>query len=481
MNFETVIGLEVHVELKTNSKIFTPAPNHFGAEPNANTTVIEFGYPGTLPVVNRGAVEYAMKAALALNMDINQHNTFDRKHYFYPDNPKAYQITQDAKPIGVNGWIDIEIEGTDGQPGYTKRIGITRLHMEEDAGKLTHANGYSLVDLNRQGTPLVEIVSEPDIRTPAEAYAYLEKLKSIIQYTGVSDVRMEEGSLRCDANISLRPYGQEEFGTKTELKNLNSFNFVRKGLEYEEKRQAEVLLSGGEIKQETRRFDDKTGKTILMRVKETADDYRYFPEPDLVDIVIDDAWLERVKASIPELPDARKKRYVEELGLTEYDANVLVINKDISDFFDAMVKAGADAKLSANWLMGDVSAYLNAEQIEINETKLTPENLSSMVKLIADGTISSKIAKKVFTELVKNGGDAEKIVKEKGLVQISDPSVLLPIVTEVLDNNPQSIEDFKNGKDRAVGFLVGQIMKATKGQANPPMVNKILLEEIKKR
>lgn len=481
MNFETVIGLEVHVELKTNSKIFSPAPNHFGAEPNTNTTVIDLGYPGVLPVLNKNVVDYAMKAALALNMDINQQTKFDRKNYFYPDNPKAYQISQFDKPIGENGWIEIEIEGTDGQPGYTKRIGITRLHMEEDAGKLTHGDGYSLVDFNRQGTPLVEIVSEPDIRTPAEAYAYLEKLKAIIQYTGVSDVRMEEGSLRCDANISIRPYGQEEFGTKAELKNLNSFNFVRKGLEYEEVRQAEVLMSGGEIKQETRRFDEKTGKTILMRVKEGTDDYRYFPEPDLVDLHIDDEWLERIRASIPELPDARKKRYVEELGLNNYDASVLVVNKVISDFFDEMVAQGADAKLSANWLMGDVSAYLNAEQKELADTPLTPENLAGMIKLIADGTISSKIAKKVFTELVKNGGDANEIVKAKGLVQISDPSVLLGLVTEVLDANPQSIEDFKNGKDRAIGFLVGQIMKASKGQANPPMVNKILLEEINKR
>ncbi|MCM3389389.1 Asp-tRNA(Asn)/Glu-tRNA(Gln) amidotransferase subunit GatB [Ureibacillus chungkukjangi] len=481
MNFETVIGLEVHVELKTNSKIFSPAPNHFGAEPNTNTTVIDLGYPGVLPVLNKNVVDYAMKAALALNMDINQQTKFDRKNYFYPDNPKAYQISQFDKPIGENGWIEIEIEGTDGQPGYTKKIGITRLHMEEDAGKLTHGDGYSLVDFNRQGTPLVEIVSEPDIRTAAEAYAYLEKLKAIIQYTGVSDVRMEEGSLRCDANISIRPYGQEEFGTKAELKNLNSFNFVRKGIEHEEVRQAEVLMSGGEIQQETRRFDEKTGKTILMRVKEGTDDYRYFPEPDLVDLNIDDEWLERVRASIPELPDARKKRYVEELGLNNYDASVLVVNKVISDFFDEMVALGADSKLSANWLMGDVSAYLNAEQKELADTPLTPENLSGMVKLIADGTISSKIAKKVFTELVKNGGDANEIVKAKGLVQISDASVLLGLVTEVLDANAQSIEDFKNGKDRAIGFLVGQIMKASKGQANPPMVNKILLEEINKR
>ncbi len=475
MNFETVIGLEVHVELKTDSKIFSSSPNHFGAEPNTNTSVIDLGYPGVLPVLNKNVVDFAMKAALALNMEIEQETKFDRKNYFYPDNPKAYQISQFDKPIGKNGWIEIEVDG------YTKRIGITRLHMEEDAGKLTHGDGYSLVDFNRQGTPLVEIVSEPDIRTPNEAYAYLEKLKSIIQYTGVSDCKMEEGSLRCDANISIRPYGQDEFGTKTELKNLNSFNYVRKGLEHEEVRQAEVLRAGGVIEQETRRFDEKTGKTILMRVKEGTDDYRYFPEPDLVRLSISDEWVERIRQSIPELPDARKARYEKELGLTAYDAAVLVINKDISDFFDAMVKEGADAKLSANWLMGDVSAYLNAEQKDIGETALTPENLAGMVKLISDGTISSKIAKKVFTELVTNGGDAAKIVKEKGLVQISDPEVIRGFVTTVLDNDPKSVEDFKGGKDRAIKALLGQIMKASKGQANPQLTNQILLEEINKR
>ena len=481
MNFETVIGLEVHVELKTNSKIFSPAPAHFGAEPNTNTTVIDLGYPGVLPVLNKSVVDFALKASLALNMEIEQETKFDRKNYFYPDNPKAYQISQFDKPIGKNGWIEIEIEGKDGQPGYKKKIGITRLHMEEDAGKLTHGNGYSLVDFNRQGTPLVEIVSEPDIRTPDEAYAYLEKLKSIIQYTDVSDCKMEEGSLRCDANISIRPYGQEEFGTKTELKNLNSFNFVRKGLEHEEIRQAEVLRSGGVIEQETRRFDEKTGKTILMRVKEGTDDYRYFPEPDLVSLSISDEWIERVRQSIPELPDARKARYESELGLTAYDASVLVVSKEISDFFDAMVAAGADAKLSANWLMGDVSAYLNAEGKELGDTALTPENLAGMVKLISDGTISSKIAKKVFTELVTNGGDAAKIVKEKGLVQISDPEVIRGFVTTVLDNDTKSVEDFKAGKDRAIKALLGQIMKASKGQANPQLTNEILLEEIAKR
>lgn len=475
MNYETVIGLEVHVELKTKSKIFSPSPNQFGSEPNTNTSVIDLGYPGVLPVVNKEVVNYAMRAALALNMNINQHTKFDRKNYFYPDNPKAYQISQFDKPIGENGWIEIEVNGE------KKRIGITRIHMEEDAGKLTHGKNSSLVDYNRQGTPLVEIVSEPDMRTPEEAYAYLEKLKAIIQYTGVSDVRMEEGSLRCDANISIRPYGQDEFGTKTELKNLNSFNFVRKGLEYEEQRQAAVLNAGGEIKQETRRFDEKTGKTILMRVKEGTDDYRYFPEPDLVDIVIDDAWLEQEKALIPELPDARKERYVAEFGIPAYDAHVLTLSKETADFFEATVATGADAKLSSNWLMGEVSAYLNAEQKELSETALTPEGLGGMIKLITAGTISSKIAKKVFKELVTNGGEAEKIVKDKGLVQISDEGALLKMVTEVLDNNAQSIEDFKNGKDRAIGFLVGQIMKASRGQANPQMVNKMLLEEIQKR
>ena len=402
MNFETVIGLEVHVELKTNSKIFSAAPNHFGAEPNTNTTVIDLGYPGVLPVLNKNVVDFAMRAALALNMEIEQHTKFDRKNYFYPDNPKAYQISQFDKPIGKNGWVEIEVNGE------TKRIGITRLHMEEDAGKLSHADGYSLVDFNRQGTPLVEIVSEPDIRTPEEAYAYLEKVKSIIQYTDVSDCKMEEGSLRCDANISIRPYGQEEFGTKTELKNLNSFNFVRRGLEHEEIRQAEVLSSGGIIEQETRRYDEKTGKTILMRVKEGTDDYRYFPEPDLVDIVIDDAWLERVRAEIPELPDARKQRYVEELGLSAYDAHVLTLSKEMADFFEATTTDGADAKLSANWLMGEVSAYLNAEQKELSATPLTPVGLAGMIKLIEDGTISSKIAKKVFKELIENGGDCRR-------------------------------------------------------------------------
>ena len=475
MHFETVIGLEVHVELKTDSKIFSPSPAHFGAEPNTNTNVIDLGYPGVLPVVNKRAVEWGMKAAMALNMTVARESKFDRKNYFYPDNPKAYQISQFDQPIGENGWIDIEVNGE------TKRIGITRAHLEEDAGKLTHKNGYSLVDLNRQGTPLIEIVSEPDIRTPEEAYAYLEKLRSIIQYIEVSDVKMEEGSMRCDANISIRPYGQDEFGTKTKLKNLNSFTFVKKGLEYEEKRQEQVILSGGVINQETRRFDETTGTTKLMRVKEGSDDYRYFPEPDIVPMIISDEWMEEVRKTIPELPDARQRRYQEELGLPAYDAHVLTLTKEMSDMFEQTVALGADPKLASNYLMVDVNAYLNKVQKELKETALTAEGLAGMIKLITDGTISSKIAKKVFAELIEHGGDAAQIVKEKGLVQVSDSGQLLAWVNEALDNNPKSIEDYKNGRDRAIGFLVGQIMKASKGQANPQMINKMLLEEIAKR
>ena len=475
MNLETIIGLEVHVELKTNSKIFSASPTEFGAEPNTQTSVIDLGYPGVLPTLNKEAVNFAMKAAMALNCEIATETKFDRKNYFYPDNPKAYQISQFDKPIGENGWIEIEVDGK------KKRIGITRLHLEEDAGKSTHTADGSLVDYNRQGMPLIEIVSEPDMRTPEEAYAYLEKLKSIIQYTGVSGCKMEEGSLRCDANISLRPVGQEKFGTKAELKNLNSFTYVQKGLEHEQVRQEKELLSGGIIQQETRRYDEATKKTILMRVKEGSDDYRYFPEPDLVELYIDDEWKEAVRASIPELPDARKARYVAELGLPAYDAHVLTLTKEMSDFFEATVADGADAKLTSNWLMGEVLAYLNKQQKELKDVALTPAGLSKMVQLIEKGTISSKIAKKVFNELIEKGGDPEEIVKAKGLVQISDEGTLRKVVTEILDNNEQSIEDFKNGKDRAIGFLVGQIMKATKGQANPPLVNKILLEEINKR
>ncbi|QII82263.1 MULTISPECIES: Asp-tRNA(Asn)/Glu-tRNA(Gln) amidotransferase subunit GatB [Jeotgalibaca] len=476
MNYETVIGLEVHVELKTESKMFSPSPAHFGAEPNTNTNVIDWGYPGVLPVINEGAIGYGMKASLALNCDINLNNYFDRKNYFYADNPKAYQITQMDTPIGYDGWVEIEVDGK------KKKIRINRVHLEEDAGKNTHgSDGYSYVDLNRQGTPLIEIVTEADIRSPEEAYAFLEALREIIMYTGVSDVKMEEGSMRCDANISLRPYGQEEFGTKAELKNLNSFNFVRRGLIYEEKRQAKVLNAGGVIQQETRRFDETTGETLLMRVKEGSSDYRYFPEPDLPALEISQEWLEEVRAELPIMPKERRQVYINQYDLPEYDAMVLTLSKEMSDFFEGTIAAGADPKQASNWLMGEVSAYLNSEKLELHDTKLTPANLAGMIQLIADGTISSKIAKKVFRLLATKGGDAKEVVEKEGLIQLSDPSQLLPIINAVLDGNQQSIEDFKAGKDRAKGFLVGQIMKQTKGQANPGMVNKLLAEELGKR
>lgn len=473
---ESVIGLEVHVELKTKSKMFSPTPVEYGAEPNTNTNVIDWGYPGVLPTVNKGAIEFAMRAAMALHCKINQDTHFDRKHYFYPDNPKAYQITQDKYPIGYDGWIEIEVEGK------KKKIRIERIHVEEDAGKNTHGeDGYSYVDLNRQGTPLIEIVSEADMRSPEEAYAYLDQLRQIIQFTGVSDVKMEEGSMRCDANISLRPYGAEKFGTKAELKNLNSISNVRKGLEFEQNRQEQIIISGGTIRQETRRFDDSTGKTILMRVKEGAADYRYFPEPDLPNYHISDEWVERVRQSIPEMPEQRRLRYVNELGLSEYDAHVLTLSVEMSDFFNEMIREGADAKQAANWLMGEVSAYLNEKKMELGQTKLTPENLTDMIALINDGTISSKMAKKVFRELIQNGGDAKQVVEEKGFVQLSDPSQLQPIVSSIIDEHPESVELFKKGKDRAVGFLVGQVMKQTKGQANPGVVNQLIKEELSKR
>ncbi|MDR3156805.1 MAG: Asp-tRNA(Asn)/Glu-tRNA(Gln) amidotransferase subunit GatB [Lactobacillales bacterium] len=476
MKFETVIGLEVHVELKTNSKAFSPATAHFGAEPNTNTNVIDWGYPGVLPVVNKRMVECGIMTALALNMKISKSTHFDRKNYFYPDTPKAYQISQFDEPIGYRGFLEIEVDGE------KKKLRIERAHLEEDAGKNTHGeDGYSYVDLNRQGIPLIEIVSEADMRTPEEAYAYLEALKSIILFTGISDVKMEEGSMRVDANISLRPYGQKEFGTKTEVKNLNSFSNVRKALEYEQKRQEEILLGGGLIRQETRRFDDSNGTTVLMRVKEGSSDYRYFPEPDLPKLSISDEWIEEIRQAMPELPSVRRKRYVTDLGLPEYDAKVLTLTPEMSDFFEATLHFGVDAKKASNWLMGEVSQFLNSEKKTLSEISLNPENLSEMIKLIDDGTISSKMAKKVFVELAQNGEKAKAVVEKLGLVQISDPAQLIPIIKEVLSNNTQSVEDFKAGKDRAIKALMGQIMKATRGQANPAVVNKLMMEELTKK
>ncbi|NMO98240.1 Asp-tRNA(Asn)/Glu-tRNA(Gln) amidotransferase subunit GatB [Paenibacillus lemnae] len=471
-NYETVIGLEVHVELHTQSKIFCGCSTSFGAPPNTHTCPICLGHPGVLPVLNRQAVEYAMKAAMALNCTIGDISKFDRKNYFYPDSPKAYQISQYDQPIGLNGWIDIEVNGE------TKRIGITRLHLEEDAGKLTHVDGgyASLVDFNRVGTPLVEIVSEPEISSPEEAKAYLEKMRAIMQYCDVSDVKMEEGSLRCDANISLRPHGQKELGTKAELKNMNSFRGVQRGLEYEQYRQAEILDEGGVIVQETRRWDEAQGKTLSMRGKEEAHDYRYFPDPDLVRVHISDEWKEAVRSTIPELPDARKARYAAEYGLPDYDAGVITSSKAMADFFEDSLKYTQDAKSVSNWIMGELMGYLNANNLELPQVKITGQGLGEMIGLIEKGTISTKIAKTVFKAMLDSGKLPQQIVEEQGLVQISDEGAIKSIVEQVVANNPQSVEDYKAGKQKAIGFLVGQVMKESKGKANPALANKLLVD-----
>ncbi|SDX44014.1 Asp-tRNA(Asn)/Glu-tRNA(Gln) amidotransferase subunit GatB [Paenibacillus sp. CF384] len=472
--YETVVGLEVHVELHTKSKIFCGCSTSFGAPPNTHTCPICLGHPGVLPVLNRQALEFAMKAAMALNCQIADISKFDRKNYFYPDSPKAYQISQFDKPVGEHGWIDIEVNGK------TKRIGITRLHLEEDAGKLTHVEGGfgSLVDFNRVGTPLVEIVSEPDLRSPEEAKAYLEKLKAIMLYCDVSDVKMEEGSLRCDANVSLRPYDQEQFGTRAELKNMNSFRGVQRGLEYEQMRQADILDSGGKVVQETRRWDEAQGKTFSMRSKEEAHDYRYFPDPDLVQIHIDEEWKARVLASIPELPDARQARYTTEFGLPSYDAGVITASKKLADFFEESLQFTKDAKAVSNWIMGDLLGYLNAGGLELEDIKLTGQGLGEMIGLMEKGTISSKIAKTVFKEMLETGKRPQQIVEEQGLVQISDEGAIAEVVDRIVSGNPQSVEDFKAGKEKAIGFLVGQVMKETKGKANPALVNKLLLARL---
>ncbi|ORI77783.1 glutaminyl-tRNA synthase (glutamine-hydrolyzing) subunit B [Leuconostoc mesenteroides subsp. cremoris] len=475
-NFETTIGLEVHVEMQTNSKLLSPSPVHYGDKPNTNTNVIDFGYPGVLPVANKGALEYGMRVALALHAQISPLIRWDRKNYFYPDNPKAYQTTQSQTPIGTNGYLDVTLAD-----GTVKRVQIAEMHVEEDAGKNTHgSDGYSYVDLNRQGTPLIEIVSEPDLASPDEAYAYLEQLRQVILFTGVSEAKMQEGQMRADVNVSLRPFGSDQYGTKVEMKNINSFNYVRNALIFEEKRQAEVLRSGGVIQQETRRYDEPTKSTILMRVKEGADDYRYFPEPDLSPVVIDQKWIDEVAADLPKSSGERQEAYVNDLEIEPYDAEVLTQTLAMSDFYDATVASGADPKRAANYLIGDVNAYMNKNQVELQDTRLTPEHLAGMIKLIEDGTISTKQAKQVF-EAIMIGEEPEAFAKKHGLVQLSDPNLLLGWITEVLDNNPQSIEDFKGGKDRATGYLIGQLMKMSKGQANPSVLNKLLLSELKKR
>ncbi|QIL50978.1 Asp-tRNA(Asn)/Glu-tRNA(Gln) amidotransferase subunit GatB [Weissella coleopterorum] len=474
-NFETTIGLEVHVELKTNSKAMSPSPVSYGAEPNLNTNVIDWGYPGVLPQANEGALEAGMMAALALNAEITPYLHWDRKNYFYPDNPKAYQVTQQFEPIAKNGWLEIEVNGE------KKRVGITEMHVEEDAGKNTHADdGYSYVDLNRQGTPLIEIVGEPDLKTPDEAYAYLEALKEAIQFTGISDVKMEEGSMRVDANISIRPIGSKQHGTKIELKNLNSFNYVRKGLMFEEQRQAKLYLSGQTLKQQTRRYDESTGETILMRVKETADDYRYFPEPDLAPIHIDEAWIQRAQTKLPLAAGVRRAHYMNDLGLEPYDAEVLTQTLAMADFFDQTVELGADAKRAANYLIGDVNAFLNSKHQDLQETQLTPNNLANMINLIEDGTISTKMAKQVF-KAITEGQEPVQYVEDHDLKQLSDPAILLPMINSVLDDNEQSVIDFLGGKERATKALIGPIMKMTKGNANPTVVNDLMHQALEAR
>jgi len=475
--YETIIGLEVHIELKTNTKIFCPSSTEFGGDPNTHVCPVCLGLPGVLPVFNKQVLEYAILLGLALNCRIAEYSKFDRKSYFYPDLPKNYQISQYDLPLAEHGYLDIDVDG------QAKRIGITRVHMEEDAGKLVHqgtitTTPYSLVDYNRTGVPLVEIVSEPDMRSPEEARAYLEKLKAIVLYTGVSDCKMEEGSLRCDANISVRPVGREEFGVKSEIKNMNSFKALQKALRYEVDRQIDILEEGGRVVQETRTWDDARGITLSMRSKEQAHDYRYFPDPDLVPIVIDRDWVDKIRNSLPELPDQRRERYVREYGLPEYDASVITASKELADYFEDCLKEYPGAKTLSNWVMGDLSRLLNAGGMEIGSCPVKPSQLAGMLKLIDSGTISGKIAKTVFEEMFKSGKDPDKIVKEKGLVQISDESAVAAIVDQVLAANPKVVEDFRAGKDKALGFLVGQVMKQTRGKANPEMVNKLLRERL---
>ncbi len=470
MDFEAVIGLEVHVQLKTNSKIFCSCSTEFGAPPNTHTCPVCLGMPGVLPVLNRKAVEYAMKMALATNCTINKTNVFARKHYFYPDLPKGYQISQYELPLAEDGWIDVETEAGG------RRIRINRIHMEDDAGKLIHdeSRPVSYVDLNRTGTPLIEIVSEPDIRTPEEASSYLKKIRQIVRYLNISDGNMEEGSLRCDANISLRPNGREEFGTKAELKNMNSFRHVQKALEYEIRRQSALLLDGKEIVQETRLFDASKGVTHSMRGKEEAHDYRYFPDPDLVPIKIDDKWLDEVKGSLPELPDEKRERFVSEYGLPGYDAQVLTGSVDLAEYFEATVKLYPKPKKVSNWIMVELLKLIKKEDHDIASSKVTPNVLAELLGLIEKGTISNKIAKKILEEIHEKGGSPSEIVEQEGLSQVSDESELSAIVEQVLRDNPKEVEKYRAGKKKVMGFFVGQVMRQTRGKANPQMVNELL-------
>ncbi len=470
MEFEPVIGLEVHAQLKTDTKIFCGCSTKFGGKPNTHTCPVCLGMPGVLPVLNRKVVEYTIKMALAVNCSVERESRFARKNYFYPDLPKGYQISQYELPISLNGWIDIDLEKE------TRRIGITRIHMEEDAGKLTHELGrpVSLVDLNRTGIPLMEIVSEPDIRTPEEAGAYLRKIRSILRYLDISDGNMEEGSFRCDANISIRPKGSVPFGTRAEIKNLNSFKNVEKAINYEIYRQQEVILDGGEVVQETRLFDPDKVKTFSMRGKEDAHDYRYFPDPDLLPLVIEEEWVNQVRAGMPELGDQKKERYIKEFSLSAYDAGVLTASRETANFFEACVKEYKEPKQIANWIMVSLMGLLNAEGKSIEESPVTPGGLAGLIRLIDKGTISGKIAKTVFEEMAKTGKDPETVVEEKGLVQVSDAGELETIIKAIIESSQEQVGQYRAGKTKLMGFFVGQVMKETRGKANPKIVNEIL-------
>ena len=478
MKYEAVIGLEIHCELKTKTKIFCGCATGFGAEQNAHVCPVCLGLPGVLPTVNKRVVEFGIKAGLATNCTINKYSKFDRKNYYYPDLPKNWQTSQYDLPIAEHGWVDIDVDGE------KKRIRLTRIHMEEDAGKLVHSgttikdSATSNVDSNRTGVPLLEIVSEPDLRSAEEARAYMEKIKAIMEYIDVSNCRMEEGNLRADINVSLRPVGTKELGTRTEMKNINSFKNLEDAINYEIERQQEVLEDGGHVVQETRTFDPARGITLSMRSKENAHDYRYMPEPDLPPIVTSEETIEKYRSELPELPDAHRARLEKEYGLSDYDAGIITSSRAMAEYFDAVVATGADPKLAANWIMGDLAKNLNEDGIDIAKSPVSAERLGKMIGLIMKDTISGKIAKKVFKEMWTNEDDPEKIVKDKGLVQITDTGAIEAAVDAAIAANPKAVAEYKGGKKKAIGALVGQVMKATRGKANPQMVNKMLAEKL---
>ena len=476
-DYEVVIGLEVHCELSTKTKIFCSCSTEFGGEPNTHCCPICMAMPGTLPVLNEKVVEYAVKAGLATNCKIEKNSKNDRKNYFYPDNPKSYQISQYDKPLCYDGYVTIEDE-----KGTEKKIRIERIHIEEDAGKLNH-DEYgrgSFVDLNRAGVPLIEVVSKPDLRSAYEVESYMKKLKSIFEYIEISDCKMQEGSLRADVNVSIRKKGSSELGTRTEMKNMNSFKSIVRAIDYEIDRQIEVVEDGGEIVQETLRWDDISGRTFSMRDKEDAQDYRYFPEPDLVAIKLSEEYIENIRKALPELPESRKKRYVEEIGLSEKAANFVTSSKYYSNMFEKASEISNNPKAVSNWLMSDIARIMNEKELEPDAIPFSAENLAELIVLIDKGTISNSIGKKVLEELFENPKEPSKIIEEKGWVQISDEGAIKEVVLKVLENNPQSVADYKAGKDKALGYLVGQAMKETRGKANPQMLNKMFMEELKK-